>query len=37
MLSVRDYDRDGFDNLIVTKDDKVDSFNGFVTKETDYP
>jgi hypothetical protein len=37
MLPVKDYDGDNLDVTIVTKDGKVYSFNGFITKDTDYP
>jgi hypothetical protein len=37
MLEVKDYDGDRLSDTIVTKDDKVYSFNGFITKDTDYP
>jgi hypothetical protein len=37
MLNVQDYDGDGIDDTIVTKEGKVYSFNGFLPKDTDYP
>jgi hypothetical protein len=33
---VQDYDRDDLNDTIVTKDGKLYSFNGFITKDTDY-
>jgi hypothetical protein len=37
MLDVKDYDEDGLDDIIVTKDDKIYSVNRVVSKDTDYP
>jgi hypothetical protein len=37
MLNVQDYDGDGLEDTLVTKDGKVNSFNGFLPKDTDYP
>jgi hypothetical protein len=37
MLQPKDYDGDGLADTIVTKDGKIYSFNGFVTKDNDYP
>jgi hypothetical protein len=37
MLNGQDYDGDGIDDTIVSKEEKVYSFNGFLPKDTDYP
>jgi hypothetical protein len=37
MLNYQDYDGDGLEDTIVTKQGKVYYFNGFLPKDTDYP
>jgi hypothetical protein len=37
MLSYKDYDGDGLEDTIATKDGKVYSFNGYMPKFSDYP
>jgi hypothetical protein len=37
LLQEQDYDGDGIDDTVITKEGKVYSFNGFLPKDTDYP
>jgi hypothetical protein len=37
MLEYKDYDGDGLEDTIITKEGKVYSFNGYLPKDTDYP
>jgi hypothetical protein len=37
MLNVQDNDGDGLEDIVVTKDKKVYSFNDFLPKDTEYP